>query len=106
MVKYGELNKALLLYTNGDIREDIPVDYFRRVIKAWLRANNNGMNWDIQQAASILLYLAVREGAIDLDRLNTDGLRSLYWAEKLLDQAKTTTNHDVVRALSTVRMAG
>jgi hypothetical protein len=64
------------------------------------------MNWDIQQAASILLYLAVSEGAIDPDRLNADGLKSLDWAERLLDQAKITTNHEVVRALSTVRMAG
>jgi hypothetical protein len=105
MIKYGELSEALLCYTHGDIHDEIPVDYYRRIIKAWLRVNNNEMNWDVQQAASILLYLAVREGSIDHSQLNEDGVKSLYWAEKLLEQDKMNENHEVIRALSTVSMA-
>lgn len=105
MIKYGELNKALLKYTNRDLHEDIHVDYYRRVIKAWLKVNNNGMHWDVQQAASILLYLATREGELNADELNADGLNSLEHAEKLLNQAEIKENHDVVRALSTIKMA-
>lgn len=105
MIKYGELSEALLHYTNGDIHDEIPVDYYRRVIKAWLKVNCNGMHWDVAQAASILLYLAVREGALNSTELNTDGLSSMEHAEKLLNQANIKENHDVVRALSTIRVA-
>ena len=105
MIKYGELDEALLRYTKGDVHEDIPVDYYRRVIKAWFRANNNGINWDVQQAASILLYLAIRENSIDHSQLNADGVKSLEWAEKLLEQDNITENHEVIRALSTISMA-
>ena len=106
MIKYGELDDALLRYTGDDIHDEIPVDYFRRVIKASIRANNNGINWDIQQAAAILLLLATREGAIDINQLNQDGASSLELAERLLEQDQIRENEEVVRALSTVSMAG
>ncbi len=94
MIKYGELHQALAIYTKTDIHEDIPVDYYRRVIKAWFRANNKGLSWDVQQAASILIYLAFNEGALHPSQLNTDGLKALDWAEKFLQQIKTGTNEN------------
>ena len=94
MIKYGELHQALAIYTKTDIHEDIPVDYYRRVIKAWFRANNKGLSWDVQQAASILIYLAFNEGALHPSQLNTDGLKALDWAEKFLQQIKTDTNEN------------
>lgn len=106
MIKYGELNEALLAYTNGDIHNEIPVDYYRRVIKACIRAYNDGISWDIQQSATIVLYLAIREKAIDISQLNQAGISSLEWAEKFLEQDEIRENHEVVRALSTVSMAG
>jgi hypothetical protein len=106
MIKYGELNEVLLRFTGADIHNEIPIDYYRRVMKAWFRVNNNGMTWDVQQAASILLYLATREGAIDYRQLNEAGIKSLDWAEKLLEQDTIAENHEVLRALSTIRMAG
>ena len=66
MIKYGELHRALALYTNADIHEDIPLDYSRRVVKAWYIANNKGLSWDVQQAATILIYLAFNEGILHL----------------------------------------
>jgi len=92
MIKYGELHQALARYTKTDIHEDIPVDYYRRVIKAWFRANNKGLSWDVQQSAAILVYLAFNEGVIHPSQLNTDGLEVLDWAEKFLQQVKTKTN--------------
>ena len=94
MIKYGELHQALAIYTKTDIHEDIPVDYYRRVIKAWFRANNKGLSWDVQQAASILIYLAFNEGTLHPSQLNTDGLKALDWAEKFLQQIKTDTNEN------------
>lgn len=94
MITYGELHEALARYTNGDIHEDIPVDYYRRVIKAWFRANNKGFSWDAQHAASILIYLAFNEGTIQPSQLNTDGLKALDWAEIFLQQIKTNTNEN------------
>ncbi len=99
MIKYGELHRALLFYTYSDIHEDIPVEYYRRVMKAWFRANNKGLSWDVQQAASILLYLAFNEGFLQPSQLNADGLKTLDCAEKFLDQVKITTNQEVVSAL-------
>jgi len=99
MIKYGELHQALARYTREDIHENIPVDYYRRVIKACFRANNKGLNWDINQAASILVYLAFNEGYIQPNQLNSSGLETLDWAENFLDQINTDTAKDVVRAL-------
>jgi hypothetical protein len=99
MIKYGELHQALARYTSEDIHEDIPMDFYRRVIKACFRANNTGLNWDVNQAASILLYLAFNEGYILPNQLNSDGLKTLDYAEKFLDQINTGTHKEVVRAL-------
>ena len=99
MIKYGELHQALARYTNVDIHEDIPVDYYRRVIKAWFKANNKGLSWDVQQAASILLYLAFNEGFLHPSQLNAGGLKTLDWAEKFLEQIKVSTDKEVVSVL-------
>jgi hypothetical protein len=99
MIKYGELHKALSFYTREDIHESIPVDYYRRVIKASFRANSNGLGWDVQQAASVLLYLAFNEGHINPNQLNTDGLKTLDWAEEFLAQIHANTLQKVISAL-------
>lgn len=99
MIKYGELHKALSFYTNRDIHEDIPTDYYRRVIKACFRANNSGLNWDVKHAASILLYLAFNEGHLQPNQLNVDGLKTLDWAEKFLEQIKQSDQQKIVEAL-------
>lgn len=101
MIKYGELHRALLRYTNGDIHEEIPVDYYRRVMKAWLRANNQGLSWDVQQVASILLYLAFNEDVLKPEQLNASGLKTLDSAEKFLCQIEADAHREVVRALRT-----
>jgi hypothetical protein len=100
MIKYGELHQALLGYTHDDIHDEIPVDYYRRVMKAWFRANNAGLSWDVQQAASILLFLAFNEGQLNPSQLNSDGLKTLDWAEKFLDQIYKGEEKEVIRALS------
>ena len=101
MIKYGELHRALARYTKSDIHEDIPVDYYRRVIKAWFRANNKGLSWDVQQAAAILIYFTFNEGNLHPSQLNTDGLKALDWAEIFLQQLETDIykNEDVLDAL-------
>lgn len=99
MIKYKELQKALSDYTQIDIHKTIPLDYYQRVIKACFRANNNGLNWDIKHAASILIYLAFNEGHISPAQLNAHGLSSLDWAEKLLAQVPDTTHEKIIAAL-------
>ncbi len=102
MIKYGELHQALACYTCEDIHENIPVDLYRRVIKACFRANNKGLNWDVNQAASILVYLAFDEDYIQPNQLNSSGLKTLDWAESFLKQIDTDNDKDVVRALASV----
>ena len=99
MIKYGELHQALSRYINVEIHEEIPIDYYRRVIKACFRANNKGLSWDIQQSAAILVYLAFNEGIIHPSQLSADGLKALDWAEKFLQQINTNSNKKVLDAL-------
>jgi hypothetical protein len=99
MIKYGELRRALSIYTHSDIHEDIPVDYYRRVIKASLRAKHNGVDWDVNHAASILLYLAFNDEHLQLSQLNVDGLKTLDRAEKFLEQKLSGELQKVVDAL-------
>ena len=94
MIKYGELHQALGQYTNSDIHEDIPLDCSRRVVKAWYSANNKGLSWGVQQAATILLYIAFNEGILHPRQLNAEGLKALELAEKFLQQIKTSTNEN------------
>ncbi len=99
MIKYGELHKALSTFTHEDIHEDIPIGYYRRVIRACLRANISGLDWDVQQAASILLYLAFNEGHLQPSQLNTEGLKTLDWAEIFLEQIRLSNHQKVITAL-------
>lgn len=99
MIRYGEIHKALSLYTYEDIHEEIPIDYYRRVIKACLRANNYHLAWDVQHAASILLYLAFNDGHLQPSQLNADGLKILDWSEKLLEQIQSGAHQNVFSAL-------
>ena len=100
MIRYGELHKALSAYTRQDIHEDIPIDYYRRVIKACLRASNNNLAWDVQQAACILLYIAFNDGQLQPSQLNAEGLRVLDWSERFIEQLRADTDQRVIAALT------
>ncbi len=96
-MKYGELNRALLLYTNSDIHKNIPDTYYHRIMKAWFKANNKGLSWDVQQAAAILLYIAFNESVIHPSQLNGLGLKTLDWAEKFLEQVQHDSSKEVIK---------
>jgi hypothetical protein len=100
MIKYGELHRALSSYTREDIHEDIPVDYYRRVMRASLRASNHNLAWDVKQASSVLLYLAFNEGHIHPSQLNEDGLKILDWAEHFLEQIEDDIGQKIINALT------
>ncbi len=84
MIRYGELDKALAVYTQGDEREKIPVEYYRKVIKIAIKVSNNGKQWDMQQSAAVLLYLAFSDGFLQPSQLTSSGLNALDYAEMLL----------------------
>lgn len=90
MVKYGELDTALATYVCGDTHDAIPADYYRRVIKAAIKLNNEGKQWDMQQAAAILLYFVFNDGLLTPSRLTGEGLKALDYAEMLLELTPTT----------------
>jgi hypothetical protein len=89
MVKYGELDKALAMYVRGDTHDTIPAEYYRRVIKTAIKANNEGKQWDMQQAAAVLLYFVFNDGLLSPSQLTSDGLKALDYAEMLLDVSQT-----------------
>lgn len=84
MLKYGELDQALATYVHGDTYDAIPAEYFRRVIKAAINANNNGKQWDTQQAAAVLLHFVFNDGLLSPSQLTSDGLKALEHAEAFL----------------------
>ena len=84
MIRYGALDQALAVYTRNDEREKIPVEYYRKVIKKAIEINNKGKQWDIQQSAAVLLYLAFSDGHLQPSQLTSNGLNALDYAEMLL----------------------
>ena len=84
MIKFGELDKALTTYICSNANDTIPFDYYRRVIKATIKLNNYGQHWDINHAASVLLYLAFNDGYLHPSQLTADGLKALDHAENCL----------------------
>jgi len=92
MVRYGELESALSVYVQSDIHDTIPVEYYRRVIKTAIKANNDGKHWDVHQAAAVLLYFAFNDGILTPSQLTAGGLRALDHAEAFLQEAKIITD--------------
>ena len=89
MVKYGELDQALATFVRTDTHDDIPVEYYRRVIKISIKANNDGKQWDMHQAAAVLLYFAFSDGLLKPNQLTAEGLKALDHAEIFLHETRT-----------------
>lgn len=92
MIKYGELNYAMALFTCRDVHEDIPVDYYRHVIKTAIEMHNDGKHMDINQAAATLLYFAFDDGYLHPSQLTSSGLKALDYAEKFLAETESGSN--------------
>jgi len=88
MIKYGELDQALTSYVRVDTNDSIPVEYYRRVIKATIKANNDGKQWDMHQAAAVLLYFVFNDGLLTPSQLTAGGLKALDNAEAFLQKAR------------------
>lgn len=84
MIRYGELDQAITVYTRGVVHEKIPIYYYRQVIKLAITMNNAGKQWDMQQSAIILLYLAFNDGYLQPNQLTITGLKVMDHAEKLM----------------------
>ena len=92
MVKYGELDQALATFVHADGLNTIPVEYYRRVIKISIKANNDGKQWDMHQAAAVLLYFVFNDDLLAPSQLTTDGLKALDQAEVFLHETKMVTD--------------
>jgi len=88
MVKYGELDRAMSVYTCVAAHEIIPVEYYRRVIKIAIKMHNDGKHWDMQQAAAVLVYIAFHGDHLHPSQLTASGLKALDYADKLLQENK------------------
>ncbi len=91
MVKYGELDQALASYVQMDTHDVIPVEYYRRVIKAAIKVNNDGKQWDMHQAAAVLLYFVFNDGLLSPSQLTAGGLKALDHAEAFLKETRLIT---------------
>jgi len=90
MVKYGELERALTAYIRENTYDAIPAEYYRRVIKTAIQANNDGKQWDMHQAATVLLYFVFNDGLLAPSQLTAGGLRALDHAEAFLQETRIT----------------
>ena len=91
MIKYGELDQALATFICVDTHDVIPAEYYRRVIKAAIRANNEGKQWDMLQTAEVLLFFAFHDGLLAPSQLTGDGLKALDHAEAFLTKTEKAT---------------
>jgi hypothetical protein len=92
MVKYGELDRAISVYTCSAVHGNIPVEYYRQVIKIAIRMQNDGRHWDMQQAAAVLVYMAFHGGHLHPSQLTASGLKALDHADKLLQENKALSD--------------
>ena len=92
MIKFGELTEALTGYICNDAQDDIPYDYYRCVFKTVIQLNNDGKRCDINQAASVLLYLAFNDDHLNPSQLTENGLAALDHAEKFLQKIGTSSD--------------
>lgn len=97
MVKYGELDQALTNFVRNNTLDTIPVEYYRRVIKIALKANNDGKQWDMHQAAAVLLYFVFSDGLLAPSQLTTDGLKALDHAEVFLHETRMDTDSGEIK---------
>lgn len=86
MIRYGELIQALRGYTRRDISNEISDENYRVVIKLAIRKNRLNQQWDLQHITAVLLYIAFNEGQLHPSQLNSDGLKALDWAERLIEE--------------------
>ena len=84
MIRYGELDQEITVYTRHKVHETIPIEYHRQVMKLAIAMNNDGKHWDMHQSAIVLLYLAFGDGHLQPSQLTAGGLKALEHAEKLL----------------------
>lgn len=109
MIRYGELDQAIAVYTCKESHDAIPVEYYRRVIKTAIKMHNNGQHWDMQQSAVVLLYFAFNDGHLHPSQLTASGLEALDFAEKLLQDIKSDasqTGEMVAQTLTLIKGAG
>lgn len=90
MIRYGELDQALATFVRTGTHDDIPAEYYGRVIKISIKANNDGKQWDMHQAAAVLLHFAFGDGLLRPDQLTADGLKALDDAEVFLHETRMT----------------
>ncbi len=86
MIRYGELIQALRGYTIGDVSNEIPDEHYRIALKLAIRKNRLDQQWDLQHITAVLLYSAFNDGRLNPSQLNSDGLKALDWAERLLEE--------------------
>ena len=86
MIRYGELIQALRDYTHRDISNEISDENYRVVIKLAIRKNRHDQQWDLQHITAVLLHIAFNDGQLHPSQLNSDGLKALDWAERLIEE--------------------
>ncbi len=91
MVRYGELDRALATFVCVDTQDVIPAEYYRRVIKIAIQANNDGKQWDMHQAAAVLLFFVFSDGLLAPNQLTAEGLKALDHAEVFLHKTRMDT---------------
>jgi hypothetical protein len=92
MIRYGELDQAIAVYICKEVHDTIPVAHYRRAVKTAIKMHNNGQHWDMQQSAAVLLYFAFNDGHLHPSQLTVSGLEALDFAEKILQETKTSIN--------------
>ena len=86
MIRYGELIQALRNYTHSDISNNISDENYRIAIKLAIRKNQHDRQWDLQHITAVLLHIAFNAGQLHPSQLNSEGLKALDWAERLLEE--------------------
>jgi len=88
MIRYDELIQALRGYTRIDVSNKIPDAHYRLVITLAIRMHKQDQQWDLQQLTSVLLCLAINDGILQTQQLNSNGQKIIGSAQLLIKQNK------------------
>lgn len=78
------IRKVIAKYALVHCANEIPTSYYEAIIKTWRNMNQQGYDWNQDNAAAALLFAAVIDGIIHISQLTPKGYKAIDWAENFM----------------------
>jgi len=82
--KSTAIQKVIAIYALVHYGNEIPDSYYQTMITTWRDMNNQGYNWNQDNAAAALLFAAVIDGIVHISQLTPKGYKAIDWAQDFM----------------------